>query len=78
MCRSTRCQPDTQNAILQIVGLPPSSDAIAIGQLDGVIHAGKAANAATDLTSPAHPSAGMDAVIAQKQNGLDKKINAIP
>jgi hypothetical protein len=73
-----KLQPDTQNAILQIVGLPQSNDAIAKGQLDAIIHTGKAANAATDLSSPAHPPAGMDAAIAQKQNGIDRKINAIP
>jgi len=48
-----KLQPDTQNEILQMLGLPPSQDATAKGQIDAVIHAAKGANAASELASPA-------------------------
>jgi hypothetical protein len=75
--------PDVQNEALQMAGFQPSQDAIQKGQMDAVIHASQAADAAANLTSPAHPPAqgkpnGVDAMIAQKQNDLQGKVNAIP
>lgn len=71
--------PDIQQQVFQEAGLQPSADLNAKGAIDGVIHASAGADAAANLTSPAHsPTAGIDAAILQKQNALQGKVNAIP
>lgn len=75
--------PDIQQQVFQEAGLSHSEDLDQTSAIDGVIHAAKGGNAAVDLTAPAHPPVqgkpnGMDAVIAQKQNSLQNKVNAIP
>ena len=46
---------DVQNEALEMAGFQPSADATAKGQMDAVIHASRAADAAVNLASPAHP-----------------------
>lgn len=70
--------PDIQQQVFQEAGLQQSQDLTQSSALQGVIHTSQAADAATNLTSTAHPPSPMDAAIAQKQNDLQKKVDAIP
>jgi hypothetical protein len=74
--------PDIQQQVFAEAGMKPSADLEQKGQMDAVIHASNAADAAANLTSPAHPPQvkpnGLDGVIAQKQGELQNKVNAIP
>jgi hypothetical protein len=80
-----KLQPDTQNDILQYIGLPPSDDATAKGQLDAVIHTSRAADAAANLSSAANPgntaSNGTDngaGILKAQMDKVNNKINAAP
>lgn len=71
--------PDIQQQVFSEAGLQPSADLNAKSAIDGVIHAAVGADAAANLTSPAHsPTSGMDAAIAQKQKDLQSKVEALP
>jgi hypothetical protein len=70
--------PDIQQQVFAEAGMQPSADLDHSSALQGVIHTSQAADAATNLTSPAHPPSQLDAAIAQKQTDLQNKVNAIP
>lgn len=70
---------DVQNEALEMAGFQPSADATSKGQMDAVIHASKAADAAVNLASPAHPPQNASAeVLKGQQTKVQDKINAAP
>lgn len=72
---------DVQNEALEMAGFQPSADATSKGQMDAVIHASKAADAAVNLASPAHSVNGKGtpgAVLQGQTKKLQDKIDAAP
>lgn len=79
---------DVQNELLQMAGFQPSEDLTAKGQMDAVIHASSAADAAANLASPAHPPANGTQPANGKQSAAEilkgqmtkvqDKVNAAP
>lgn len=69
---------DVQNEALQMGGFQPSQDATAKGQMDAVIHASKASDAAANLISPAHQKDPTDQALKGQETKVQDKINAAP
>lgn len=69
---------DVQNEALQMAGFQPSQDATAKGQMDAVIHASKAADAAANLIAPVHAKDPAAEILKGQETKVQDKINAAP
>jgi hypothetical protein len=69
---------DVQNEALQMAGFQPSADATAKGQMDAVIHASKAADAAANLIAPAHQKDPTAEALKSQQTKVQNQVNAAP